>query len=247
MKSFFKTFLIAVHFLTIFPYPRGLSIKSGDLGRSMGHFSTVGALLGLLIYFADWLLSRHLPRDLVNILLLILLTILTGALHLDGFADTMDGLGGSKKREERLAIMRDSRLGTFGAVGLILLLLSDLTALRHLGDLRGSYLFLGPLLSRFSMVVLALTQPYARREEGVGKSFIEEVSLRQATLAGGVALIACLALLKAKGALLFCLIGGSTLLLGSYFRRRLGGITGDTLGANNELMLGLIWLFGCIQ
>ena len=246
MKSVIRTFLVALQFLTIFPYPKTLSPQAGDLGRSMGHFPLVGALLGLLLYLLDRLLFRYLPPDLINILLLATLTILTGGLHLDGFADTMDGLGGSRKREERLAIMKDNRLGTFGALGLIFLLLSDLVALHHLANLRGVYLALAPLLSRFSMVLLALTQTYARREEGLGRSFVEEVSLQELALAGGIALIACLVLLRGKGIVLLCLIGGATLLVGSYFRRRLGGITGDTLGATNELMTALVWIFGCI-
>jgi adenosylcobinamide-GDP ribazoletransferase len=246
-KRTFKSFLLAVQFLTIFPYPRNLSIQEGDLGRSMGQFSTVGAILGFILYLVDWLLAGHLPVDLVNILLLIILTALTGGLHLDGFADTMDGLGGVRRQAERLAIMKDSRLGTFGAIGLIFLLLADLMALHHLEELRGTYLFLAPLLSRFSMVVSALTQPYARKEEGLGKSFIEEVGLKELTLAGGIALVACLILLGTKGLVLSCLVGGFTLLLGNYFRHSLGGITGDSLGANNELMMALVWIFACIH
>jgi adenosylcobinamide-GDP ribazoletransferase len=97
------------------------------------------------------------------------------------------------------------------------------------------------------MVVLALTQPYARREGGLAKSFVEEVSLQEMALAGGIALIACLGLLRARGILLLCLVIAFTLLTGSYFRHRLGGITGDSLGAHNELMTALIWLFGCVQ
>ena len=242
-----KPFFLALQFLTIFPFPRNLSIQEGDLGRSMGQFSTVGAILGFILYLVNWLLSGHLPIDLVNILLLIILTVLTGGLHIDGFADTMDGLGGVRKQADRLAIMKDSRLGTFGAAGLIFLLLFDLMALRHLGDSRGTYLFLAPLLSRFSMVTSALTQPYARKEEGLGKSFIEEVGLVELALAGGIALVTCLALLWTKGLILFCLVVGLTLLLGNFFRYRLGGITGDSLGANNELILALVWIFGCIR
>jgi cobalamin synthase len=97
------------------------------------------------------------------------------------------------------------------------------------------------------MVISALTQPYARREDGLGRSFIEEVSLQDLVLAGGIALVACLILLGTKGLILFCLLSGLTLLLGNYFRFRLGGITGDTLGANNELMMALVWFFGCIR
>jgi adenosylcobinamide-GDP ribazoletransferase len=242
-----KSFLLAVQFLTIFPYPRNLSIQERDLGRSMGQFSAVGAILGFILYLVDWLLANHLPIDLIDILLLIILTVLTGGLHLDGLADTMDGVGGIRRQSERLAIMKDSRLGTFGASGLIFLLLLDLTALHHLGEHRGTYIFLAPLLSRFSMVISALTQPYARREDGLGRSFIEEVSLQDLALAGGIALVACLILLGTKGLILFCLVSGLTLLLGNYFRYRLGGITGDSLGANNELMMALVWFFGCIR
>jgi adenosylcobinamide-GDP ribazoletransferase len=213
----------------------------------MGHFSTVGAILGGILYLVDRLLAGHLPPDLINILLLAMLSLLTGGLHWDGLADTMDGLSGSRAREERLAIMRDSRLGAFAALGLIFLVLLDLTALHHLTGRRGSYLFLAPLLSRFSMVALALTQPYARKEGGLAKAFVEKVGLPEVALSGGMALIACVVLLRLKGLLLLCLVGAFTLVLGSYFRRRIGGITGDSLGAHNELTTALVWLFGCIH
>lgn len=241
-----KPFLLALKFLTAFPYPRDLPVESGDAGRSMGYYSLIGALLGLVLYLADWLLRGHLLFDLIDLLLLILLASLTRGLHLDGLADTLDGLGGGQNREERLSIMRDSRLGTFGVLGLIFLVLVEMIALRSLGDLRGRLLILAPLLSRCSMVVLALTQPYARRQEGLGRAFVEEVGPVELLLSGGIALFACLVLLWTKGLILLCLIGIFTLLMGRYFRRRLGGITGDTLGAHNELVTALVWVFGCL-
>jgi len=244
MKSQMKSFFAAVQFLTIFPYPRGLSVEAGEAGRSMGHYPTVGAILGAILYLADRLLAGYIPRDLINLVLLAALTILTGGLHWDGFSDTMDALGASRTREERLSIMRDSRVGAFGALSLIFLILLDLSVLHHLREHRGSYLFLAPLLSRFSMVLLALTQPYARREGGLARSFVEEVSLKELALAGGIALIACLAFLRTEGLLLLCLVVAFTLLVGGYFRHRLGGITGDSLGALNECMTALVWLFG---
>ncbi|MDH7499396.1 MAG: adenosylcobinamide-GDP ribazoletransferase, partial [candidate division NC10 bacterium] len=176
--------------------------------------------------------------------LLAALAFLTGGIHWDGFSDTMDALGGSRSRQERLSIMRDSRVGAFGALSLIFLILLDLSALHHLREQRGAFLFLAPLLSRFSMVLLALTQPYARKEGGLARSFVEEVSLKELSVVGGIALIACLALLRTEGLLLLCLVVAFTLLVGGYFRHRLGGITGDSLGALNECMTALVWLFG---
>ncbi len=242
-----RSFFLALQFLTIFPYPKGLTTQDGDLARSMGHYSTIGALLGAGLYLGDRLLWGRIPLDMINLLLLAALAILTGCLHWDGFADTIDALGGTRTREERLAIMKDSRLGAFGALGLIFLILWDLAALHHLTSHRGTYLFLAPLLSRFSMVTLALTQPYARREGGLGRSFVEQVSLKELGLAGGVAVVACTALLGIPGIFLFCLVSGFALLLGAFFRSRFGGITGDTLGASNEMMMALVWFFGCIQ
>jgi adenosylcobinamide-GDP ribazoletransferase len=241
-----RSFLVALHFLTIFPYPRGSMVEGEDLGRSMAHFSSVGALLGGILWLADNLLRPYLPLDLINILLLALLTVLSGGLHWDGLADTLDGLGAGGGRHEMLAAMRDSRLGTFAVLGLILLILFDLSLLHHLGERRGTYLFLSPLLSRLSLVVLALTQPYAGAEGGVAKEFVERVGGRELALAGGIALLACLILLGLRGLLLLVVVGAFTLLVGGYLRRRLGGITGDSLGAHNELVGALVWLFGCL-
>src|SRR5581483_11578988 len=117
------SFFVALQFLTHLPTPPGLPVAGPALGRALGWFPVVGLLLGALLAAADALLSLLLPRELVDVLLLALLALLTGGLHLDGFMDTCDGLFSLRSPAERLAIFRDSRVGSFGVVGAATLLL----------------------------------------------------------------------------------------------------------------------------
>src|SRR5215210_1092779 len=117
--------LVAVQFLTRLPTPGGLPVAGPALGRSLGWFPAVGLLLGGLLAAADALLSMVLPRGLVDVVLLVLLALLTGGLHLDGYMDTCDGLFSLRAPADRLAIFRDSRVGSFGVVGAATLLLTQ--------------------------------------------------------------------------------------------------------------------------
>src|SRR5581483_9200626 len=111
------SFLVAVQFLSHLPTPAGLPVDGPALGRALGWFPVVGLVLGGLLAGADLVLSVVLPRPLVDAFLLVLLALLTGGLHLDGFMDTCDGLFSLRSPEDRLAIFRDSRVGSFGVVG----------------------------------------------------------------------------------------------------------------------------------
>src|SRR3712207_6097161 len=159
--------------------PTGLPIAGPTLGRALGWFPAVGLLLGALLAAADLLLGRLLPRGLADVCVLVLLALLTGGLHLDGFMDTCDGLFSLRSPAERLAIFRDSRVGSFGVVGAATLLLLQWAAL---GALPGATAPLGPLpvppraamllatlvLARWAMVYAIVAFPYGRAE-GLGR------------------------------------------------------------------------------
>ena len=115
--------LAAIQFLTILPVKRNFT--SEQTGRSTAFFPVVGIIIGLILFGLHWLLHLFLPNALVNILLLTSLVVLTGGLHLDGLADTMDGMAGHRTAERRLEIMHDSRIGGIGAVGLGLSLIIE--------------------------------------------------------------------------------------------------------------------------
>jgi adenosylcobinamide-GDP ribazoletransferase len=233
-------FLVALQFLTRLPTPPGLPVSGPVLGRALIWFPAVGLLLGGLLAVADGALSAVLPRPLVDALLLVLLALFTGGLHLDGFMDTCDGLFSLRSPAERLAIFRDSRVGSFGVVGVASLLLLQWTALGALpAPLRPALLLVTLALARWAMVYAITAFPYGR-EEGLGRRFKDQAcgaALVGATL---IAVGAAAALLGLAGLAACVLTVGITWLFARYCLARLPGLTGDTYGALNELTQTLL-------
>jgi len=233
-----STLPLALTFLTKLPWPWRGPADETALARSMFWFPWVGAVLGL-IYWGAWAgLHRGLPAPAAAALLLTLTVWVTGGLHLDGLADTADGLGGGRTPAEALAIMKDSRVGAFGVISLILGLVLKFSLFLSLAAQTSgaAALLLFPVISRWSMVLLAYLSPYARAEGGLGQAMTLGISPRvllgASLSAGGLSLL----ILGASGLVL--LIAAAALIwLGSlYCQRRLGGITGDILGAANEVV-----------
>ncbi len=231
------TLPLALTFLTILPWPRLGRAEPQDLARSMFWFPWVGALLGL-IFWGAWVgLDRILPAPGAAAVLLGLTVIVTRGLHLDGLADTADGLGGGATPTERLRIMKDSRLGAFGAITLILILVLKFAFFLAWAEKGlGGVLLLYPVVSRWGMVFLAYLSPYARPEGGLGQAMTTGVSGH--VLAGATLSALGLSFLAAGIFGPPILAGaGVVVWLGSlYFRKKLGGVTGDVLGAANELL-----------
>ena len=238
--------LVALEFLTVLrlrPLPR---IEAGTVARSQAYFPLIGALLGLALVAADKVLTRGLPPAAVAALMAAMLAALTGGLHLDGLMDSADGLFGGASREERLAIMRDAHVGSFGLLALVCLLLLRWSAFASLAAPgRLGSLMLAPVLSRWGMVLAIAAFPYAR-PLGLGRGWREAawpVALPLATL---MALAAALLLFGLGGLAPLALAGVLALALGLYAQGRLGGLTGDVYGAILEVtevavLLFLLW------
>lgn len=231
-----KSLLIALGFLTILPSPIKMELKPIELGRSMACFPLAGTLIGGILVGIDVVFATMLPRSVVDFILIVALAIITGGLHLDGLADTFDGLYGGRTREEALAIMKDSRVGAIGVVSLVfVIILKYITLLSIPAGLKHTALVVMPALSRWSMVLAASLSTYARPTGGTGRDFIESVSRISLFIATAFALVVGIAALGWKGGLIFLLIGGITIIWVIYFHRRLGGVTGDILGSINEV------------
>jgi adenosylcobinamide-GDP ribazoletransferase len=235
-------FFLAWQFLTVLP---GWRFKGEAdprlLGPSMACYPLIGLLLGLFLWISFWFLIWVFPKSLADGLLLLLLVLLTGALHLDGLADTLDGLAHGKTPEERMQIMKDHRVGAFGVIGLIFILGIKFLALNSLsGQTAIQGLVAALALSRYSMVQVLYRSPYARKEGGLGLAFKESLRKKDWVLAGIFSLAISLLFLRMQGFLLLGLTVLSAFLLEKFFVRKMGGVTGDILGAGNELNETLI-------
>ena len=188
------TLPLALTFLTVFPWPWFCEATPRDLARSLFWFPWVGLILGLVNWGAGMVLAHLFPAPAAAALLLTLTVLLTRGLHLDGLADTVDGMGGGQTVEARLAIMKDSRLGAFGGVSLVLVLLLKFAFLLALfsdqGMLRALILF--PVISRWGQVLLATTAPYARPGGGLGQAITEGITPRLVIGATVSTLVLCL-------------------------------------------------------
>lgn len=231
-----KKILVALQFLTIIKLSRNLDMSEESLGRSMSYFPVVGLFIGLILISARWMLVFVLPSSIVDILVVAILVVLTGALHLDGFADTVDGLAGRDDREKTLAIMRDSRSGAFAVVGITLLLLLKTATLTSLPLLmKDKALLLMPVLGRWATVPLAAFFPYARSGSGTALAFTRFAGIRELSIASVIALTVAVGLLQFKGLIIFMAVALVSLLFGVFFKARIGGVTGDIMGAACEV------------
>jgi len=226
-------FLAALQFLTIIPLH--LNIKQDEIGKSQCYFPLVGLFLGLILAGLSLLLNLFLPFALINILLIVLLVTSTGALHLDGFLDTCDGIAGHRTPHERLAVMRDSRAGGFAVIGTCCLLLLKYISLNTIPDInRITTLILMPVLGRWGAVYAIFFYPYAR-PHGLGKIFKEHANWHNFFLATLTALIVAIVLWRLPG--LITMLGTWIIVLGmaGHLAKKFGGLTGDTYGAIIEV------------
>jgi len=239
-----RLYLIAMQFLTIIPLPFATRCRKEDLGRATACFPLVGLTVGGLLAGLNWLMEPWLNRSLTAALLITALAAVTGALHLDGLADVCDGLAARGGRERFLAVMKDSHVGAVGAVGLVLGLLLKWQALLAVPPgITWQALLLFPTLGRFAQV-LAMAGAQHARQEGLGATIIQGMSARHLLTALFITIAACLLLLPVKGMIALTGVFAVTLIIKSYFRSRLDGLTGDIIGCTCELseILALIVL-----
>ncbi len=226
-------FFLALQFLTLFRVKKNIAFDSFELGRSMQYFPVIGALQGLFLLVAWYLLSTLLPDGLVTAILLLLLVLTNGGLHVDGFADTVDALAGGKTPEDRLRIMKDSATGAIGVLFVALLVLIKFLALEEMPfEVKAQALVAFPMVGRWAMVPLAKWLPCAR-PTGLGAAFAGcgGAVFMKATIFTSVAIallfgLLALALIVGLGIIIYMSAG--------YFRRKVGGVTGDIFGFHSE-------------
>ncbi len=229
-----KKFLIALQFLTILPIKIKSEIKNEDFGKSLLYFPIVGMLIGILLTLTLYLFN-FLPYLVLGVFILLVSFVITGGIHLDGFADTCDGFYGSKPKKKILEIMRDSRLGTMGVTGLICLLLLKFALIVNTPkDILWKILIMMTTFARLSQVFACYTCKYAR-QEGKAKYFMEYAAKKDVAIGVLFTLSLFLWLMQTKGAILFLALIPLIFLFINYIKKRINGMTGDTIGALSEL------------
>ncbi len=234
--------LIALEFLTMLRLRRVHTWDDARFGSALAWFPAVGLVLGGTLLGLDHALSELLPGAPVAAVLLAALALATGGLHLDGVADTADGLAAQRGRETRLAIMREGTTGPAGVMALVLLLIAQWSALAALeGAARPAALLLAPALARWAVVPAAVAYRPAR-PSGLGHAVATALWPFAAPFATATAAATAIVLFGAAGLALLALAAGAALITAAASARMFGGITGDTYGAAVELAQTVVWL-----
>ena len=236
---------LAIGFLTVLPFAPGGVVQ---MGHARSWFPLVGLALGGMLAGLDLAARQVLPSLVVSALLVVALLVLTRAIHTEGFLDSCDGLFGGFDRARRLEILRDPHVGAFAVLGGASLMLLKWSLIAGLPDEeRTALLVLFPCLSRFGMLAAMGAFPYAR-QEGLGSAF--RAGRRRWQVAFGFATAATAAglLIGLAGLVLLGVAVAIALAIGGWITGLLGGMTGDTYGAVNEVgevaaLLGGIVLF----
>ncbi len=202
----------------------------------MAWFPLVGLAMGIAFALEDYVLAFLFGHAVRSAIIVLSMAILSGAIHLDGLADTADALGAGRDRIRALEILRDSRIGTFGAIAIFFALGLKVLALAALsGRPRLAALILAPMLARWSLVAVSYKIDYLR-SAGAGSSMLGRVDTRNLTIAGAVILVAMLPFLSWRTIELYATAITTAFILRKFYREWLGGITGDLIGACGEIV-----------
>ena len=239
------SFLSALQFLTVIPI-RLKEANEQRMAPSMVYFPLVGLLLGLFLIGVNALFSfLNFPSLAMNVITVVVLIIITGGLHLDGLSDTADAFLSGKPREQMLEIMRDSRTGVMGVLSLISVILLKIILLFSISvALQPNALMLMCVLSRWSAVAAMFFFPYAR-QEGKAGMFINGMNLKIFVLSAIAAVICASIAWQVRGLFILLIVTGFSYAAGKFSTKKIGGITGDTLGATIEIMEIVTLLIVC--
>jgi adenosylcobinamide-GDP ribazoletransferase len=226
-----KGLLSAIRFLTIIPIGEK-GIKEEELAQSIPFFPLVGLMIGGLLVAVKYLASRFFSPDITSLLVVGFWAALTGFLHLDGFCDTVDGICGGRNKEEVMRIMEEPNIGAKGAVALVFLILLKTFSV---GGASTFGLLIAPMIGRWAIVAASATSSYPK-SCGLGKIFIERCKKKEVLLATLIMIVIGIVLFGLKFS---CLLGVAlTIILPFvlYIKKKIGGMTGDTLGALSEVV-----------
>jgi adenosylcobinamide-GDP ribazoletransferase len=232
----FTELSLAVGFLTILPVIDNRRASEEAVAASFEWFPLVGFMLGLALCGEDLILSYAFGQVVRSVLIVLSLTVITGAVHLDGLADTADALGAGRNRERALEILQDSRIGTFGAIAIFFDLILKILALSTLaGSARYFALILAPGLARYAIVLVSRQIDYLR-SAGAGSTLLAYRGGRLRHKIVFVLPFVFVVAAKFHGAKALFVAAAVVIAMRWFYKRWLGGVTGDLIGACGELV-----------
>ncbi len=237
--------MLLMGFMTTIPVGGRFEATDEDFGKALAMAPVVGLVIGTLLALSGWLLGMLFPAGLVAVMVFIIYVLITGGLHLDGLGDTFDGVFSGRSKERMLEIMRDSRIGTNALLAVVSVILLDVSLLASIKAQAGSiasgenfYLIvflLFPVAGRIGSLTAAAASTYARSGEGLGKSFIDCCGKRE-LLIGLVLYFGIFAGIAGLEGLIVAVVPPvSAYVCVKLLGRRVGGATGDILGAVCEI------------
>lgn len=237
-----RNFISAIQFITILPVGR---TRTFDPPKMIPYFPLVGLALGGLTAAFDMVAVNLWSKPVASLLDVIFLALLTGAFHIDGLGDTADGLLGQRSKEKTLDIMKDSRLGTMGLVAIVFGLSIKWAGIAGLDVYRSVWLIIVPAYARCGMLFGMRLLDYGRPTGGTGLEFFKE-KLGISAFWGLLVMVACSVLLGRQALWLNLGFGAITAVIIWYYKRRIGCITGDMLGAMTEITEAGLFLLASI-
>ncbi|VAX15996.1 Cobalamin synthase [hydrothermal vent metagenome] len=232
MKKFFS----AVSFLTALPVPAKYESEPGDLSESVNYFMVVGGCIGVALIIIDWTLLSFTPVWVSATMLVIAMSAVSGALHMDGLADSADAFFSGAGKERALEIMKDSACGPMGALSILSVFTLKVASLASIpADVRWMALLAAPLAGRCAMVAALSAMPYVRNSNGLGTAFEPGQNPARAWWASLVLLGVSLLTFGFPGFWVALGAVSTAVLFMIYCDRKLGGMTGDTYGALCEI------------
>ena len=235
MKNIFEQLIILTKFMTRIPIPIKVDYDPKKLGKSIKFFPFVGLIIGFILYYTSIILVKFSKNNLINALIVIVIELMVvGIIHIDGLCDTFDGLFSYREKEKMLEIMKDSRIGTNGAIILVLYFIAKILFISEIFSINLKYLIIYPVLARLATPVNAAFSDYARKN-GMSNFIISQNSTFEGIFSIILAAALSFLIFSFKGFELFLGAFLFIIFFMQFVKKKIDGVTGDTMGAALEL------------
>lgn len=229
-----KSLLLMITFFTRIPIRYNYEYDEKDLIKGIKFFPIIGLIIGFAMYIPVFF-KNVLHGPVISLLSWVIYLWITGGLHVDGLADTFDGIFSNRSREKILEIMKDSRIGTFGVIGILFLTIWNLIFTSYI-DMK--LIIIVPVVGRSAAILAASISKYAREGHGMGKAFIENCGVKERIYAVAFSYILLALLLKLQGLVILSITYLAIFMVTKSINKKIGGMTGDTMGFTVELAQG---------